>query len=152
VGLESQGDVCRERSLWAEWHESMAVQDGGIDSDIIICYPSKKMPKFTLLLLSILCVGCPEPHDPNVLERQRFIEIYTQILKEHAKWSPPITDSTRADSIAQAISEASGATIQQFKATVLKYRTDPKYWSEFYLDVTKRLEGEERKKIDAELR
>jgi len=86
------------------------------------------------------------------MERPQFVKIYSEILKEHAKWNPPIADSTRADSIASAVSEAAGATIQQFKATVLWYKKDSKYWSDFYVEVTKQLEGEEKERTKVELR
>lgn len=109
------------------------------------------MFKYFFLIISMLCVGCSKQQNADILETQQFVKIYTQILKEHAKWNPPIADSTRADSIAKAVSEAAGTSIQRLKATISWYRKDSKYWSEFYLEVTKRLEEEERKRTEVGL-
>ena len=93
--------------------------------------------------LPLLLAGCEGLHGTGgALPRERFVEVYGEILELEAATPGPRVDSTAVDSVLAR----HRVTRQEILRTVEVYRQNPERWDQFYAEVVRRLEEKQRER------
>lgn len=100
-------------------------------------------PLILFLALAALLAGCDGLRGTGgALPRQRFVEVYGEILELEAASPGPRVDSTAVDSVLARHQ----VTRQEIQRTVEVYRQSPERWDEFYAEVVRRLEEKQKER------